>query len=82
MGDKSRYGIMIESAKREKDPEKKVGWVITILDMICTNDLFHIGSYVKKVDKKLNVLLVLGGLILLYLFITESNLLDFIKAVK
>ena len=81
MNGKSKYQAMIKQATKEKDTEKKVGWVITILDMISTNDLFHIHSYIKKVDKKLNAVLVLGGLILLYLFITESNLINFIKAV-
>ena len=82
MNGKDKYEAMLESATREKDPDKKIGWVITLLHMICVNDLSHIFSKVKKVDIKLNALLLLVAILIVFLFFTHPEVFSLVKAAR
>ena len=82
LNDKDKYESIIERAREEKDSEVQIKFIIEILDMMCTNDLHSIYSYLKKVNKKLTFALIAAGLIAVFLLLTNPEIFNIFRLAK
>jgi len=74
MNGPDKYEPILRQAEESKDVETKTSCILTCLRMMTTNDLPHIFRLQKNINRKLTWALIIGGTLLVLLFLCNPEL--------
>lgn len=82
MSDTERYEPLLKAADKAKSAVEKSRWIIAVLRLLCTNDMPHLCTDVKKLTiefrKRTNRMMFLLGIVLILVLVTNPQVGKFL----